>query len=86
MRAILLINTDFSKAFDKISHNLRCKKLLEHGFDSTIYEWTKEFLKDREQRVILEDECSYWVNIKSEVPHGSVMGLLLFILFINDLP
>ena len=48
-----IIYTDFSKAFDKINHRLLCKKLLQYGFDSTIYEWIREFLKDMEKLVIL---------------------------------
>ena len=81
-----IIYLDFSKAFDKVPHKRLLQKLHGDGIHGKIHGWAKEFLSGREQRVIVNDSKSTWTNITSGIPQGSVLGLFLFLVFINDLP
>ena len=77
---------NFQKAFDSVPHKYLLSKLYEYGIQGKLLSWIEGFLTGRKQRVVLNSHCSTRADVLSGAPKGSVLGPLLFNIYVNDIP
>jgi retron-type reverse transcriptase len=81
-----ILYLDIAKAFDNVDHKLLLQKLHQFGITDKILNWFTSYLTGRQQRVLVHGATSDSLTVTSGVPQGSIIGPLLFLIYVNDLP
>src|SRR6218665_1058306 len=84
-KPVYVIYLDFAKVFGKVPHKRLAKKLQACGIRGQVLTWIQSWLPDRRQKAGIDDKHSSWRTVLSGEPQGSMLGLLLFVVFINDI-
>ena len=84
-KPLIIITIDYSKAFDKVDHQVLLAKMKMYGISGKVYDWIKNFLSDRSQTVVVDGAKSSFQEVKSGVPQGTVLGPVFFILYVIDM-
>ena len=80
-----VIFLDFAKAFDSVPHERLLLKLNRYGIRGDLLLWFRNWLTNRKQRVIIRGTCSEWSPVISGTPQGTILGPILFLLYVNDI-
>ena len=76
---------DFTKAFDSVPHERLLLKLKGYGIEGNLLHWFRFFLTNRQQRVVVHGTFSSWTHVRSGVPQGTILGPILFLIYVNDI-
>ena len=82
---VCYVSLDASAAFDRVWHSGLLYKLRSKGITGNLYDWFHSYLSDRYQRVVIKGQYSEWIKIQAGVPQGSILGPLLFLIYIDDI-
>lgn len=83
---MLITFMDLSKAFDTLDHSIMINKLRYYGVDPIALKWFSSYLTSRKQYTVIDNVCSEQMTVKTGVPQGSILGPLLFLIYVNDMP